>query len=63
MQTLGSCVRCGRNHCDSSIAKPVRAAIDVVAKCFIASQLIVMPECIKYYSEDSPLGLRLSPVT
>ncbi|OWM72498.1 hypothetical protein CDL15_Pgr013853 [Punica granatum] len=61
MQTLGSCVRCGRNHCDSSLAELVFAAIDVVAKCFVACQLIVMSECIEYYSEDSPLGLRLSP--
>ncbi|OWM77172.1 hypothetical protein CDL15_Pgr027236 [Punica granatum] len=61
MQTLGSCVRRGKNHCDSSLAELVCAAIDVVAECFVACQLIVMSECIEYYSEDSPLGLRLSP--
>ncbi|OWM89017.1 hypothetical protein CDL15_Pgr016401 [Punica granatum] len=61
MQTLGSCMRCGKNHCDSSLAELVCVAIDVVAECFVACQLIVMLECIEYYSEDSPLGLRLSP--
>ncbi|OWM72496.1 hypothetical protein CDL15_Pgr013851 [Punica granatum] len=40
---LRGCLRCGRNHCNSSITELVCAAIDVVVECFVACQLIVMP--------------------
>ncbi|OWM73944.1 hypothetical protein CDL15_Pgr009130 [Punica granatum] len=39
---LRGCMRWGRNHCDSSITELVCTAIDVVAECFVACQLIVM---------------------
>ena len=36
-------MRCGRNHCVSSIVDFVHVAIDAVVGRFIACQLIAMP--------------------
>ncbi|OWM65590.1 hypothetical protein CDL15_Pgr002550 [Punica granatum] len=42
MKMLRSCMRCGRNHCASSIPELVHVANNVVAECFVACHLVVM---------------------